>query len=71
LRATINTAAPAIGSPDSGGRGKIMGGSLESSTVDMAREFTNLISAQRSYQASSKVITTTDQMLQDLISLKQ
>jgi flagellar hook protein FlgE len=71
LRATINTAAPAIGSPDSGGRGKIMGGSLESSTVDMAREFTNLISAQRSYQASSNVITTTDQMLQDLISLKQ
>jgi len=71
LQATINTAPPAIGTADSGGRGRIMGGSLESSTVDMASELTSLISVQRSYQASSKVITTTDQMLQDLIALKQ
>jgi len=71
LRATADTAAPAIGIADTGGRGKILGGSLEGSTVDMASEFTNLIAVQRSYQASSKVITTTDQMLQDLIALKQ
>ncbi len=71
LRATSDTAAPAIGTADSGGRGQIMGGSLEGSTVDIAHEFTNLISMQRSYQANSKVITTSDQMLQDLIQLKQ
>ncbi len=71
LQTTVDTAAPAIGIADSGGRGKIVGGSLEGSTVDMASQFTNLIAVQRSYQASSKVITTTDQMLQDLISLKQ
>lgn len=71
LQATINTAPPAIGTADSGGRGKIMGGSLESSNVDMASELTSLISVQRSYQASSKIITTTDQMLQDLIAVKQ
>jgi flagellar hook protein FlgE len=71
LRPTVDTAAPAIGLADTGGRGKIVGGALEGSTVDMAREFTNLIAVQRSYQASSKVITTTDQMLQDLIALKQ
>jgi flagellar hook protein FlgE len=71
LQATSTTAAPAIGTADSGGRGQIMGGSLEGSTVDIAHEFTNLISMQRSYQANSKVITTSDQMLQDLIQLKQ
>jgi flagellar hook protein FlgE len=71
LIATVDTAAPAVGSPASGGRGRITGGSLETSTVDVAKEFTNLMSFQRSYEANSKVITTTDQMLQDLINLKQ
>ncbi|HJT88772.1 MAG TPA: flagellar hook protein FlgE [Bryobacteraceae bacterium] len=71
LMATAQTAAPAVGTADSGGRGKIEGGSLETSTVDIATEFTNLISFQRSYEAASKTITTVDQMTQDLISLKQ
>ena len=71
FKPTLETAAPAIGLADSGGRGKIVGGSLESSNVDIASEFTNLISFQRSYQAASKAITTVDQMLQDLIQLKQ
>lgn|SRR5579872_2928493 len=71
LRTTIATAAPAIGTANSGGRGKIVGGSLESSTVDIAQQFTNLMAFQRSYEAASKVITTTDQMLQTLISIKQ
>ena len=47
------------------------GGALETSTVDIAAQFTNLMSFQRSYEASSKVITTTDQMMQTLINLKQ
>jgi len=65
------TAAPAIGTPDTGGRGKVLGGALESSTVDIAREFTNLILMQRGYEANAKVITATDQLTQDTINLKQ
>lgn len=67
--ATGATAAPAIGLPNSGGRGQILGGSLEGSNVDMATEFTNLIVYQSAYQASSRVITTADQMSQDLMNL--
>ena len=44
---------------------------MEASTVDIAREFTNLIVFQRAYQASSKIITTVDQISQDTINLKQ
>ncbi len=71
FRTTIDTAAPAIGAANSGGRGKIVGGALESSTVDIAEQFTNLMAFQRSYEAASKVITTSDQMLQTLIAVKQ
>ncbi len=65
------TTAPVIGTAQTGGRGQIVGGSLESSTVDIAKEFTNLIVYQRGYQASAKVINTEDQLSQDTISLKQ
>jgi flagellar hook protein FlgE len=65
------TAAPAIGVPQTGGRGQVLGGSLESSTVDIATEFTRLIVMQRSYEANGKVITTTDSLTQDTINLKQ
>ena len=68
---TIQTAAPAVGAADSGGRGQVQGGALETSTVDVAQQFTQLMSFQRSYEAASKAITTTDQMLQTLIALKQ
>jgi flagellar hook protein FlgE len=70
-QATISTAAPAVGAADSGGRGRVEGGALETSTVDVAQQFTQLMSFQRSYEAASKAITTTDQMLQTLIGLKQ
>ncbi len=63
------SALPAIGLPSSGGRGQILGGSIESSTVDIAKEFTNLIVYQRAYEANSKVITTTDQLSQSTIAL--
>ncbi len=66
---TTATATPSTGLPQSGGRGQIMGGELEGSNVDMATEFTNLIVYQSGYQASSKVITTADQMNQDLLNL--
>ncbi len=65
------TAAPAIGLPGTGGRGTIIGGAIESSTVDLAREFTNLIIFQRGYQASTRVITTADEISQETINIKR
>jgi flagellar hook protein FlgE len=66
---STQTSTPAIGVPQSGGRGQIMGGSLESSNVDMAQQFTNLIVFQSAYQASSRVISTANTMTQDLMQL--
>jgi flagellar hook protein FlgE len=63
------TAAPVIGSPSTGARGSISGGSLEGSTVDIATEFTNLLQYERGYQANSKVITTEDQVIQTTLAL--
>jgi flagellar hook protein FlgE len=65
------SALPSVGLPNTGGRGQILGASVEASTVDIAREFTNLIVFQRGYQANTKVITTVDQISQDTINLKQ
>ncbi len=61
---------PSIGVAGSGGRGYIVGSSLEQSNVDMAQEFVNLIRAQRAYQANARVIATTDQLYQDSLNLK-
>jgi len=63
------TATPSIGVPETGGRGSIVGGSIESSTVDIATEFTNLIVFQRGYEANSRVVTTADTLSQDTINL--
>ena len=71
LAVTSKTALPVIGLPSTGTRGKIVAKSLESSTVDLAQEFTDLILMQRGYQANSKVIVTTDEMTQELINLKR
>jgi flagellar hook protein FlgE len=65
------TAAAVVGVPGTGGRGTVLGGAIESSTVDIAREFTNLIVYQRGYEANAHVITTADQLSQDTINLKQ
>ena len=59
------------GSPQSGNLGTTIAGELEQSNVDMATEFTNMITAQRGFQANSRVITTADQMLQTLVSMGQ
>jgi flagellar hook protein FlgE len=55
-----------VGEANTGGAGSISSSSLESSTVDLAGEFTNLITTQRAYSASARIITTADQMLQRL-----
>jgi len=67
--ATSDTANPAIGVPQTADRGQILGGALEGSNVDMATEFTNLIVFQSAYQANSRVISTADQMNQDLFNV--
>ena len=69
LAATGATAAAAVGTAGSGPRGQIIAGSLESSTVDIAQEFTNLLTFERGYQANSRVITTVDQILQETVNL--
>jgi flagellar hook protein FlgE len=69
FRAGQNSAVPVVGQASTGGRGAIVGGSLESSNVDMATEFTQLIIFQRAYSADARVITTTDQVSQETINL--
>jgi flagellar hook protein FlgE len=66
-----NSGTPSVGTAGSGGRGTLSAGALEMSNVDLAQEFTGLIIAQRGFQANSKVITTSDQILQDLVQMKQ
>jgi flagellar hook protein FlgE len=66
---TGNTAAPVIGMPSTGARGSITGGALETSTVDIATELTNLLTYERGYEANSKVITTEDNIVQDVLTL--
>ncbi len=62
---------PSIGIPGSGSRGDITTGSLEMSNVDLATQFTGMITAQRGFQANGRVITTSDEVLQELVNLKR
>jgi flagellar hook protein FlgE len=62
---------PTIGAPGNGGRGTIASKTIESSTTDIATEFINLMTAQRNFQANSKVISVADEMMQDVINLKR
>jgi flagellar hook protein FlgE len=64
-----NTITPSVGAAGTGGRGSLVGQSIESSNVDMATEMTNLIVFQQGYDANSKVITTIDQMDQTLLAI--
>lgn len=66
---SARTALPAIGLPGTGGRGQVVGGSVEGSTVDIAKEFTNLIVYQRGYQANARVVTAADEVSQETINL--
>ena len=68
---SARSALPALGLPGTGGRGNILGGSVEASTVDISREFTNLIIYQRGYQANARLVTTVDELSQETINLKR
>jgi flagellar hook protein FlgE len=67
---TPSAGQPSIGAAGTGSRGSIQSAALEESNVDIATEFVNMISAQRDFEANSKTITTADQLLSDLISIK-
>jgi len=66
-----NSGMANIGPAGQAGRGKIVAGSLEMSNVDLSEQFTDMIVTQRGFQANSRTITTSDQMLQELINLKR
>lgn len=68
---SVNSGEPLIGAPNTGSRGSLYIGALEMSNVDLASEFTNMIITQRGFQANSRVITTSDEMLQELVNLKR
>ena len=69
-KTTANSGAAQLGTAASGGRGILQQGALEMSNVDLAQEFTNLVIAERGFQANSRVITTSDELLQDLVNIK-
>jgi flagellar hook protein FlgE len=71
FRAGVNSGAAMVGEAGVGGRGVLNAGALEMSNVDLAEEFTGLIVAQRGFQANSRVITSSDEILQDLVNLKR
>ena len=71
FQGTPNSGEPIVGLPGSGGLGSLNPGSLEMSNVDLSREFSDMITTQRGFQANSRIITTSDEMLQELVNLKR
>jgi len=71
FRQTDNSGIASVGAAKTGGRGNINAGFLEQSNVDIGTEFTELIVTQRGFQANTRVVTTVDEMLQDLINIKR
>lgn len=68
---TTNSGEPQYGLPGGNGYGTISSGTLEMSNVDLSMEFTEMITTQRGFQANSRIITTSDEMLQELVNLKR
>jgi flagellar hook protein FlgE len=68
---TTNSGDATVGTANSQGLGSIQAGYLEQSNVDLSVELTNMIVSQRAYQANTKIVTTVDQMLNELINMKQ
>ena len=68
---SANSGKANSGAPCIQGRGKIAPSSLEMSNVDLSEEFTDMIVTQRGFQANSRIITTSDEMLQELVNLKR
>ena len=71
FQATVASGPAYLGVPGTGGTGVVISGALEMSNVDLADEFTNMITTQRGYQANSRVITVSDTMIEELLSLKR
>jgi flagellar hook protein FlgE len=71
LKESRDSGAASLGAPGAAGRGKLFAKSLERSTVDLATEFVNMIQNQRGFQANAKTITTTDELLNEVIQLKR
>ena len=71
FRTTVNSGVAQLNTAGLGGRGLISSGTLEMSNVDLAAEFTNLIVAQRGFQANSRVVTSSDEILSDIVNLKR
>jgi flagellar hook protein FlgE len=71
LTETPTSGKPLIDIPGTGGRGAVSGGALESSNVDLSNELVTLIAYQRAFQANAKTVTTADEMMQDVNSLKR
>jgi flagellar hook protein FlgE len=67
---TANSGTPIVGTPNTSGFGSTIGGELEMSNVDLATEMTNMITAERGYQANSRVISTADEMLGTLVTMQ-
>ncbi|MFW5716378.1 MAG: flagellar hook protein FlgE [Spirochaetota bacterium] len=68
---TINSGDPLVDAPGAAGKGSIIAGTLEMSNVDLAEQFTDMIVTQRGFQANSRTIQTSDQMLQEVLTLKR
>ncbi|HOO88326.1 MAG TPA: flagellar hook-basal body complex protein, partial [Synergistales bacterium] len=71
FRESSNSGLAQVESPQQGGAGSIIGSTLEMSNVDLTEEFTRLITAQRGFQANARMITTSDQVLEELINIKR
>ncbi|QTD42322.1 flagellar basal body rod protein FlgG [Sporosarcina sp. Te-1] len=72
FKVSANSGAASVGEPlGDGGHGAIKSGSLEMSNVDLSEEFTEMIVAQRGFQANTRIITTSDEILQELVNLKR
>jgi flagellar hook protein FlgE len=70
-RVSLESGVYNLKAPGTGGAGEIAPSSLETSTVDLSLEFTGLITTQRAYSASSKIITTADEMMEELLRIKR
>jgi flagellar hook protein FlgE len=71
FKETRKSGQAALGKPGSDGRGEVLAKSIEQSNVDIANEFINLMAAQRNFQANTRTITTSDQMLQEVLNIKR
>jgi flagellar hook protein FlgE len=68
---TVDSGAPLAGAPTNNGLGRLLSKTIEQSNVDLGKEFVDMIITQRAFQANSRAITTSDEMLQELVNLKR